>query len=73
MIVDTLAGQDVIPSPNGARTGVREFGRAVAVAYGGTVYFYNLPDNRVYSTEPVTPGERILVHPFSGELLTCWT
>lgn len=63
VIVDTLAGHDVIPSPYSARTGVQEYGGAAAVAYGGTVYFSNSPDNRVYSIntttktpEPVTPG-----------------
>ena len=64
MIVDTVAGKDVIPSPYSARTSVQEYGGAAAIAYGGTVYFSNFTDNRVYSIkattqtpEPVTPGK----------------
>lgn len=63
VIVDTLAGQDVLPSPYNARSGVQEYGGAAAIAHGGTLYFSNYSDNRVYSInattktiEPVTPG-----------------
>ena len=64
VIVDTLAGLDVIPPPYSARTSVQEYGGAAAIAYGGTVYFSNSTNNRVYSIkgmqalpEPVTPGK----------------
>ena len=63
VIVDTIAGQDIIPSPYSACTSVQEYGGAAAIAYGGTVYFSNSTDNCVYSIkataqspEPVTPG-----------------
>lgn len=64
VIVDTISGQDVIPSPYNARTSVQEYGGAAAIAYNGTLYFSNISDNRVYSIkaaisqtpEPVTPG-----------------
>lgn len=63
VIVDTITGQDVIRSPYSARTTVQEYGGAAAIAFGGTLYFSNFSDNRVYSIkgatqtpEPVTPG-----------------
>ncbi|KAG8213240.1 Alpha/Beta hydrolase protein [Butyriboletus roseoflavus] len=82
VIVDTLAGQDVIPSPYSARTGVQEYGGAAAMAYGGTLYFSNSTDNRVYSVnattktpEPVTPENpkyryaNFAVHPVRHDLI----
>lgn len=63
VVVDTIARQDVIPSPYSARTGVQEYGGAAAIAYEGIIYFSNFADNRVYAVkattqtpEPVTPG-----------------
>ncbi|KAG9315056.1 Alpha/Beta hydrolase protein [Chiua virens] len=78
VIVDTLSQRDVLPSPYSARTGVQEYGGAAAVAYGGTLYFSNSADNRVYSIkavgnaqpEPVTPDNpkyryaNFAIHPF---------
>ncbi|KAF8121783.1 alpha beta-hydrolase [Boletus edulis] len=82
VIVDTIAGQDIIPSPYSARTSIQEYGGAAAIAYGGTVYFSNSADNRVYSIkattetpEPVTPDKKeyrhanFTVHPVRYDLL----
>ncbi|KIJ66714.1 hypothetical protein HYDPIDRAFT_149611 [Hydnomerulius pinastri MD-312] len=83
VIVDTLTEQDVIPSPFSARSGVEEYGGAAAVAYGGTVYFSNFRDNRVYAVkplagtlpQPVTPENanyryaNFSVHPVRNDLL----
>ncbi|KAG9315059.1 alpha beta-hydrolase [Chiua virens] len=83
VIVDTLSQRDVLPSPYSARTGVQEYGGAAAVAHGGTLYFSNSADNRVYSVkavgnaqpEPVTPDNPkyryadFAVHPVRHDLV----
>jgi dipeptidyl aminopeptidase/acylaminoacyl peptidase len=52
---------DLIPAPWSARTWVHEYGGAAMRAHGGTVYFSNASDQRIYrigaaGPEPVTPG-----------------
>lgn len=47
----------VFDGPWDARTMVHEYGGGHAVAHNGTVYFSNLPDNRVYRVVPGVPGE----------------
>ncbi|KAI9567344.1 Alpha/Beta hydrolase protein [Boletus coccyginus] len=82
VIVDTITGQDVIRSPYSARTTVQEYGGAAAIAHGGTLYFSNSSDNRVYSIngttqtpEPVTPERKeyryanFAIHPTRHDLL----
>ena len=54
--------RDVTPAPFNARTRVHEYGGAAFAVAGGTVYFSNFVDQRMYrqtpgaSPEPVTPS-----------------
>ncbi|KAF8124611.1 hypothetical protein EV363DRAFT_1299770 [Boletus edulis] len=73
---------DITPSPYSAHTSIQEYGGAAAIAHGGTVYFSNSADNRVYSIKattetpkPVTPDKKeyrhanFTVHPARHDLL----
>lgn len=63
----------VFDGPWDAQTTVHEYGGGHAVAYNGTVYFSNLPDNRVYQVLPggtpkaVTPGRVSIVGDASSD------
>ncbi|KIK99166.1 hypothetical protein PAXRUDRAFT_823066 [Paxillus rubicundulus Ve08.2h10] len=67
VIVDTLAAQDIIPSPYSARTGVHEYGGAAAIAHGDIVYFSNYVDNRVYSVKATPQKSFDLPEPVTSE------
>ncbi|KAI6018169.1 Alpha/Beta hydrolase protein [Pisolithus microcarpus] len=85
VIVNTAKDRDVIPSDFNARDAVNEYGGAPAVVYGGTVYFSNITDGRVYSVEdklgsqpsPVSPEDpkkqyryaNFAVHPVETNLI----
>ncbi|CCM05277.1 uncharacterized protein FIBRA_07489 [Fibroporia radiculosa] len=80
-LVNTATNKDVIPSPYSARSAVQEYGGAAAIAYGGTLYFSNFVDNRVYAVREggtpvaVTPENpkwryaNFAVHPKQTHLL----
>jgi dipeptidyl aminopeptidase/acylaminoacyl peptidase len=60
-------GGDVNPQPYGARTRVHEYGGGDFAAHGGTVYFSNFADQRLYKVpaagggpRPLTPAGRDL-------------
>ncbi|KZP07037.1 hypothetical protein FIBSPDRAFT_694355, partial [Athelia psychrophila] len=63
-LVRTAADHDVVAGEWNVRSGVHEYGGAPAIVYGGTAYFSNFADGRVYSVregaapEAVTPENK---------------
>src|SRR5437588_6819487 len=51
--------EDVTPAPFNARTRVHEYGGAAFAVSGGTVYFSNFVDQRVYRQSAGAPPEAI--------------
>ena len=52
MIKDYLTKEPVFEGPYDARTRVHEYGGGQSVAYNGSIYFSNLPDDGVYEVKP---------------------
>src|SRR5206468_4814801 len=46
------ATEELTPAPFNVRTRVHEYGGGAALASGGTVWFSNFADNRVYCIDP---------------------
>ncbi|EKM51241.1 uncharacterized protein PHACADRAFT_263278, partial [Phanerochaete carnosa HHB-10118-sp] len=82
-IVKTEEGIELVGKEFNCRTGVQEYGGAAAAAYGGTIFFSNFSDGRIYAVKegsaptPVTPESKVLrfadfaVHPKYPHLLVC--
>jgi dipeptidyl aminopeptidase/acylaminoacyl peptidase len=65
---------DVLPAPFSARTTVHEYGGAAFTVAGGTVFFSNFADQRVYRGDrPITPddGSRYADFDAHGDRLVC--
>ncbi len=65
---------DVLPPPFSARTTVHEYGGAAYCVAGGTVFFSNFADQRIYRGDtPITPddGSRYADYDFHGDRLVC--
>ncbi|KAH8105304.1 alpha/beta-hydrolase [Cristinia sonorae] len=81
VLVKTEAKTDLFGEGWNCRTGVQEYGGAPAIVYGGTVYFSNFKDGRVYvlkeggQPEAVTPESEVhrfadfAVHPVHTHLV----
>ena len=54
IIKDYDTQEPVLDGPYNVRTMVHEYGGGQSVAYNGSIYFSNLPDNRVYEIKPGT-------------------
>lgn len=65
-LVNTTDNKDVLSDDKwDVQTQVHDYGGAAAIVHGGTVYFSNNTDGRVYSLkegtpQAITPGERVL-------------
>ncbi|KAG6811063.1 hypothetical protein H0H92_009152 [Tricholoma furcatifolium] len=81
-VLDTATGVELTPEKEwNVRTGVHEYGGGAAIVHGGTLYFSNLADGRVYqlregsSPDAVTPESSVYrfadfdIHPVHSHLL----
>ena len=63
VIVDTIKVEDVYGSEWSAKTRVQEYGGGAAIAYGGVIYFTNVPDLRVYKVDVGSGSDPVAVTP----------
>ena len=63
VIVDTIKVEDVYGPGWNAKTRVQEYGGGAAIAYGGTIYFSNFGDFRVYKLDVGSGDDPVAVTP----------
>ena len=63
VIVDTTNVKDVYGTSWNAKTRVQEYGGGAAIAYGGVIYFSNVPDFGVYKVDVGNGGEPVAITP----------